>query len=121
MSSACSMSIRYKSKTIHQKMKSMSQWSSVQSFPGAALMKYLDSHVRYPEEAAKDGVQGRVMVEFVIEKDGSIGDVRVLTGLNRDCDKEAIRVVKSMPKWCPAENNGAPVRSYFMLPITFRL
>lgn len=92
-------------------------------FPGgtAALMKYLSSHLHYPEAATQNDVQGKVVLQFVVEKDGSVGAVTVLKGLDRDCDREAIRVVKSMPKWQPGKNNGVPVRSYFQLPITFRL
>lgn len=92
-------------------------------FPGgmAALMKYLGSHIHYPEAATQNDVQGKVVLQFVVEKDGSIGAVTVLKGLDRDCDKEAIRVVKSMPKWQPGKNNGVPVRSYFQLPVQFRL
>ncbi len=92
-------------------------------FPGgmAALMKWLKENIRYPEAAAQNEVQGRVVVKFVVEKDGSIGATEILKGIDRDLDKEALRVVKKMPKWQPGKNNGVAVRSYFQLPVTFKL
>ncbi len=92
-------------------------------FPGgtAALMKYLSNNIRYPESAAANDIQGRVAVRFVVERDGSIGQVTVVKNVDKALDKEAVRVVKSMPKWQPGKNNGVPVRSYFTLPVTFRL
>lgn len=92
-------------------------------FPGgqAALMKFLSSNIRYPETAQANDIQGRVIVKFVVEKDGSIGNVTIAKGVDKDLDREAIRVVKRMPKWQPGKNNGVPVRSYFTLPVTFKL
>lgn len=92
-------------------------------FPGGAraMMNYLSCNVNYPQAAADNGIQGRVIVKFVVEKDGSIGNVTVVKGVDRDLDKEAIRVVKKMPKWQPGKINGVPVRSFFNLPITFKL
>ncbi len=92
-------------------------------FPGgqAALMKWLGNNIRYPETAQANDVQGRVIVKFVVEKDGSIGSATIVKGVDKDLDKEALRVVKKMPKWQPGKNNGAPVRSYFTLPVTFKL
>lgn len=92
-------------------------------FPGgqAALMKWLSNNMRYPEAAQQNDIQGRVVVNFVVEKDGSIGHVKIAKGVDKDLDREAIRVVKKMPKWQPGKNNGVPVRSYFNLPVTFRL
>ncbi len=92
-------------------------------FPGgqSALMKWLGSNIRYPEAAAQNDIQGRVIVRFVVEKDGSIGHASVVKGVDKDLDKEALRVVKKMPRWQPGKNNGVPVRSYFNLPVTFRL
>lgn len=92
-------------------------------FPGGqgALMKFLSSNIRYPESAQQNDIQGRVIVKFVVEKDGSIGNVTVVKGVDRDLDREAIRVVKKMPRWQPGKNNGVAVRSYFNLPVTFRL
>lgn len=92
-------------------------------FPGgqAALMKWLGNNIRYPEAAAQNDIQGRVIVRFVVEKDGSIGHANVVKGVDKDLDKEALRVVKKMPRWQPGKNNGVAVRSYFNLPVTFRL
>ncbi len=92
-------------------------------FPGgtAALMKWLGNNIRYPESAQQNDIQGRVIVKFVVEKDGSIGQVHIAKGVDKDLDREAIRVVKKMPKWQPGKNNGVAVRSYFTLPVTFKL
>lgn len=92
-------------------------------FPGgdAAMMKWLANNVRYPESAQQNDIQGRVIVKFVVEKDGSIGNATILKGVDKDLDREALRVVKKMPKWQPGKNNGVAVRSYFNLPVVFRL
>lgn len=87
----------------------------------AALMKWLSNNIRYPEAAQQNGVQGRVIVRFVVEKDGSIGSPTIVKGVDKDLDQEALRVVRRMPKWQAGKNNGQPVRSYFNLPVTFRL
>lgn len=87
----------------------------------AALMAYLSKNVRYPAEALKNGIQGRVVTKFVVEVDGSITNVEVARSINPYLDKEAIRVVKSMPKWNPGKSNGKPVRTRFVLPVSFRL
>ena len=93
------------------------------SFPGgqSALMKWLSSNLRYPELAQQNNVQGKVIVKFTVEKDGSITNPTVVRGVDKELDKEAIRVVRKMPKWSPGKNNGAAVRSYFTLPVTFKL
>ena len=92
-------------------------------FPGGegAMMKYLSTHIKYPAEAVENNVQGQVIVQFVVEKDGSIGHAEILRGVDRDLDREALRVVNKMPKWQPGKNNGVAVRSYFTLPVTFKL
>lgn len=92
-------------------------------FPGgqAALMKWLSSNIRYPEAAAQNDIQGKVVVKFVVEKDGSVAHAEIARGVDRDLDREALRVVNKMPKWQPGKNNGVAVRSYFNLPVTFRL
>lgn len=92
-------------------------------FPGGqpALMRWLSNNMRYPEAAQQNDIQGRVIVKFVVEKDGSIGNVQIAKGVDKDLDREALRVVKKMPKWQPGKNNGQAVRSYFNLPVTFRL
>ncbi|MCH5214682.1 MAG: energy transducer TonB [Muribaculaceae bacterium] len=92
-------------------------------FPGgtAAINKWLWSNLRYPEAAQENGVQGRVIVRFVVEKDGSIANITVLKGVDKDLDSEAVRVVKRMPNWIPGRKNGEAVRSYYIMPITFSL
>jgi len=93
------------------------------SYPGGeeARIGYLQQNIKYPEEAKELGIQGKVFVTFVVEVDGSITDVRVLRGIGGGCDEEAIRVVKSMPKWVPGKQRGVPVRVQFNLPIKFTL
>ena len=92
-------------------------------FPGgeAALMKWLTDNMTYPTIAAEQGIQGRVTLRFVVKPDGSIDEVEVQKGLDPSCDKEAVRVVKKMPKWIPGKQNGNPVYVYYSLPIVFRL
>lgn len=92
-------------------------------FPGGEdeLMRYLMSHLKYPEEAVRSNISGRVTLGFVVNKNGEIDDIKVLRSVGYGCDEEAVRVVKSMPGWKPAMNNGKPVNVYFNLPITFEL
>ncbi len=92
-------------------------------FPGgqSALMKYLSENIRYPVIAQENGIQGRVICSFVVERDGSITDVQVVRGVDPSLDKEAVRVIQSMPKWKPGKQRGKPVRVRFTLPIVFRL
>jgi len=92
-------------------------------YPGgtAELNKFIASNLRYPTIAAENGIEGRVTLRFVVDKDGNVSDVQVLRGLDSSCDNEAIRVVKSMPKWIPGKQNGRAVPVYFTLPIVFRL
>ncbi|MBQ1582727.1 MAG: energy transducer TonB [Prevotella sp.] len=93
------------------------------SFPGGneALMKFLQENVKYPVVAQENGVQGRVVVSFVVERDGSITDVKVVRSVDPSLDKEATRVVKSMPHWIPGKQNGAAVRVKYNVPVSFRL
>lgn len=93
------------------------------SYPGGddALYKWLYDHIKYPPRAQDQGIQGRVMVRFVVEKDGSIGDVQITRSPDDDLSKEATRVIKMMPKWKPARQGTRTVRSYFNLPVQFRL
>lgn len=92
-------------------------------FPGgiAAMMEWLGNNIRYPEDAYKADMQGRVIVKFVVNKDGSISDASILKSVSPSLDQEAVRVVMAMPKWAPAENNGKKVASYFHLPVVFKL
>lgn len=85
------------------------------------LMKYLNEKIRYPQIAVENGIEGRSVVRFVVGKDGTISDVRVIKSSDPSLDKEAIRVVRSMPKWVPGKKNGQNVSAYFTLPVTFRL
>ena len=93
------------------------------SFPGGngALMSYLASNIKYPVVAQENSVQGRVIVSFVVERDGSISDVRVARSVDPSLDREAQRVVKSMPRWKPGKQNGSAVRVKYTVPVVFRL
>ena len=93
------------------------------SYPGGmgALMQYLSSHIKYPVIAEENGIQGRVICTFVVERDGSITDVKIAKSVDPSLDKEAMRVVSSMPKWIPGKQNGSAVRVKYTLPVTFRL
>lgn len=86
-----------------------------------AMYKYLAESIRYPEQAKKDGVQGRIIVCFVVEADGSITGAEVMRGIGGGCDEEALRVVQAMPRWKPATQDGKPVRVKYNLPIYFKL
>jgi TonB family protein len=88
---------------------------------GYALMKYLADNIRYPNEARKNNISGRVVVKFVIDTEGNVTDQTVLTSVHPLLDAEALRVVGSMPKWTPGEMHNRPVKVYFTLPITFAL
>lgn len=92
-------------------------------FPGgeAALLQYLSSNIRYPAMAAEQGIQGRVVVQFVVTKTGSVGEVKVLRSKDPDLDKEAVRVVKSLPKFVPGKMNGHAVNVWYTVPVTFKL
>ena len=92
-------------------------------FPGgmAALREFLAENCHYPKEAQDNGQQGVVILEFVVEEDGTISNITVVKSVCPTLDEEAIRVVKAMPKWKPGETNGRKSRSYFQLPITFSL
>lgn len=92
-------------------------------FPGGmgALMKFLGSNIKYPVIAQENGISGRVICNFVVEKNGSITDVQVVRGVDPSLDKEAVRVIEDMPKWSPGQQRGKPVRVRFTLPVVFRL
>lgn len=93
------------------------------SYPGGAeaLYEYLNDNIRYPIVALESGISGRVYVQFVVEKDGSVSDVKVLRGIGGGCDEEAIRVVEKMPRWNPGKQRGRAVRVLYMVPINFTL
>lgn len=107
----------------HEPEKVFTAVEQMPQFPGGEkeLYKYVGDHLRYPTMAAENGIQGRVTVQFVVQKDGSIGEVKVIRGKDPDLDKEAVRVVKSLPKFIPGKMNGQAVNVWFTLPITFKL
>lgn len=92
-------------------------------FPGgeAELLKYVATHIKYPTMAAENNIQGRVVVKFVVKKDGNVGEVVVLRGKDPDLDKEAVRVVKTLPRFIPGKMNGQAVSVWYTLPINFKL
>ena len=93
------------------------------TFPGgeAALLKYIADHIRYPAVAQENNVQGRVVVQFVVTKTGKVGEVKVVRSKDPDLDKEAVRVVKSLPNFIPGKMNGNPVNVWYTLPVNFKL
>lgn len=98
-------------------------FSAVEEMPvfNGDLIQWLSENVRYPETAAENAIQGRVIVQFVVEKDGRISNVTVARGVDKDLDLEAVRVVKTMPRWKPGKNGGTPVRCQYVLPVVFKL
>lgn len=107
----------------HEENKIFTVVEQMPMYPGgdAALMQYLSSNIHYPAVAAENGVQGRVVVGFVVERDGSITDVNVMRSVDPSLDREAVRVVKNMPRWTPGKQNGSAVRVKYQVPVTFRL
>lgn len=93
------------------------------SYPGGqdALFAYISTNLKYPQEAMDKGIQGTVIVAFVVERNGSISEVRTLRGIGGGCDEEAVRVVQGMPDWTPGKQGGKAVRVRFNLPIRYRL
>lgn len=93
------------------------------SFPGgeAALVNFVNSHLKYPAIAQEQDIQGKVVLKFVVLKNGSVGQVQVIQSLESHCDQEAIRIVKSLPRFIPGKQMGKPVDSWFTLPIRFQL
>ncbi len=111
---------------VHQAFDEDKVFTSVEQmaqFPGgeAALMSWVANHINYPATAQENGVQGRVVVQFVVKKDGSIGDVKVVRSKDPDLDKEAVRVVKTFPNFIPGKMNGQPVNVWYTLPVSFKL
>lgn len=105
------------SNEVHDVVEEMPQ------YPGgnSALMEYLARNVKYPVVAEENGIQGRVVCRFIVERDGSITDVRVVRSVDPSLDKEAMRVIKGMPRWIPGKQNGSPVRVEYTVPVTFKL
>lgn len=110
-------------KHVVEETKTFTVVEQMPMFPGGegALRGYLRDNIHYPTVAAENGVQGRVVVGFVVERDGSITDVNILRGVDPSLDREAMRVVKSMPKWTPGKQNGSAVRVKYQVPVSFRL
>lgn len=96
---------------------------SMPAFPGgdAALFKYLNDNIKYPVIAQETGIQGRVICQFVVNRDGSIVDIEVVRSVDKSLDAEAIRVIKNMPRWTPGKQRGKTVRVKYTLPVNFRL
>ena len=93
------------------------------AFPGGEqkLMEYVAKNIKYPQIARETGIQGRVFVGFVVEPDGSISNVKLLRGIGGGCDEEAMRVIKSLPKWKPGKQRGKAVRVSYQIPVFFKL
>ena len=93
------------------------------SFPGGTenLFEYLKQHMRYPKAAEKDSIEGRVIVSFIVEKNGKLTNFKVVKSPDPSLSKEALRVTKSMPKWNPGKLNGQPTRTKYAVPFTFKL
>lgn len=92
-------------------------------YPGGTseLMRFLANNIKYPAIAAENSIEGRVVIRFVVGKDGKVSDINVLRSLDPSCDKEAIRVIKAMPNWIPGMQNGRKVAVYYTLPVLFKL
>ena len=108
---------------VEKEVKAFDVVEQMPQFPGgpAALMQFLSQNVKYPVEAHKAGVQGRVIATFVVEKDGSITEACIARSIHPSLDAEALRVIGSMPNWMPGMQNGEPVRVKYTVPITFKL
>jgi protein TonB len=91
--------------------------------PPYNVMEYLGKNMRYPDAARENGIEGRVSVQFIVNEDGSITDVKIVGSkrLGGGCEEEAMRVISSMPKWKPGKQNGRPVKVYYTQPVSFRL
>ena len=87
----------------------------------SAMYEFIGKNIKYPDEAKKEGIQGRVFISFVVEKDGQISNIEILRGIGGGCDEEAVRVLKSMPNWTPGQQRGVPVRVQYRMPIKFTL
>ena len=117
------LSINAQSEATHVEEKVYDVVEEMPQFPGgpSALFEYLSNNLQYPVVAEENGVQGRVIVTFIVEKDGSISNAKVVKAVDPSLDKEAIRLVESMPNWIPGKQNGEPVRVKYTVPVTFRL
>ncbi|HAA12906.1 MAG TPA: energy transducer TonB [Cytophagales bacterium] len=93
------------------------------AYPGgtAALLKYLAENIQYPSQARRMGIQGRVFVKFIVEKDGSVSQIQVERGIGAGCDEAAVKALENMPKWSPGRQRGVPVRQWMHIPVNFNL
>ena len=107
----------YEEDTVYQIVEQMPQYTGGEE----AMMKYVSENIKYPQAAKDKNIAGRVFVSFVVEKDGSVNEVKVLRGIGGGCDEEAVRVIKGMPKWKPGMQKGEPVRVSYQIPIMFKL
>ena len=110
-------------KTTDQDKKIYKSVEQMPQFPGGevALMRYLQSEIKYPPTAAANNIMGRVIVQFVVEENGEIGEVKVLRSIDEELDAEAVRVVKSLPKFNPGRQDGKAVAVWYTLPISFKI
>lgn len=111
------------SEPVEKEEKPYNSVEQMPQFPGGdvELMKYIRDNLKYPIIAQENGIQGRVVVRFVVSKTGEIKDVKVLRGVDASCDKEAARVISSMPRWIPGKQNGNSVAVYYTVPVVFKL
>ena len=91
-------------------------------FPGGikAMFDFIHDHLVYPENASKNNLEGRVIVQFIIRRDGTISDINILKGFDKECDQAAVDVIKKMPNWKPGKQSGVPVNSKYVIPIAFK-
>ncbi len=117
------LDIKAEDEEVQEEVKIFTVVEQEASFPGGVeeLGKYLAKSIKYPQQARETGTKGRVTLTFVVEKDGSITDIKVLRDIGSGCGEEAKRVVKEMPKWIPAKQRGKAVRQQFVLPVSFNL
>ena len=108
---------------IQEEAKPYTAVEQMPEYPGGTteLLKYISGHLKYPVLAAEQGIQGSVTIRFVVSPTGEVTDVEILRKLDPSCDKEAIRVIKSLPKWMPGKQNGRAVPVYFTVPVRFKL
>ena len=119
----CSLSVSAQSNSTSRSERIFDVVEEMPMFPGgnAALMEFLANTIKYPVVAEENGIQGRVVLTFAVEPDGSLTGIKVVRGVDIALDKEAIRVVKCMPKWIPGKVGGQPVAVKYTLPVTFNL
>ena len=108
---------------IQEETKPYTAVEQMPEYPGGnvALLKFISANLKYPVIAAENGIQGTVAIRFVVSATGEVTDVEILRSLDPSCDREAVRVIKSLPKWMPGKQNGRAVPVYFTVPVRFRL